>query len=136
MSLSTSPELWWLAVVATFTSLLWAPHILQLVANAGLVPTVMDPSGVNRPEAEWAQRGKRAHQNAVENLVVFATFAILIAMTGLGDGLTATAAMVYFYARAGHFVVYIAGLPVFRTLFFATGVICQLIMAARLFGIV
>ena len=66
------PELYWLALTATMTALFWIPYILNRAMRRGVPGAFLTPLMEAAPvEAEWAQRAKRAHSNAVENLVVF-----------------------------------------------------------------
>jgi len=67
-----SAELTWLVWTALLTALLWIPYILKLLSEQGVTNALMDGEHVAPPRAAWAQRAKRAHTNAVENLVVFA----------------------------------------------------------------
>jgi uncharacterized MAPEG superfamily protein len=41
---------------------------------------------------------------------------------------------VFFYTRLAHYVVYTAGIPVIRTLLFAVGWACQMMLALTLLG--
>lgn len=134
MPLQSQPELFWLAAVAVMTGVLWIPHILWLLAHDP-VKTLINRSANLPIEAEWAQRAKRAHTNALENLAVFAPLVLIVQTQHLTDGLTASAASAYFFARAAHFIVYTSGIPVLRTLAFFVGVGCQAIFALRLFGL-
>jgi uncharacterized MAPEG superfamily protein len=136
MPLPMTPELTWLALTATLTALMWVPYILQLIVQLGPVAAIWDPTGAHPHEAAWALRAKRAHYNAVENLVVFAPLVLLVVLTGKADALTAGAAMAYFFARAAHYVIHIMALPVIRTVAFLIGWGCQMVLALRLFGIV
>jgi uncharacterized MAPEG superfamily protein len=68
----------------------------------------------------------------VENLVVFAPLAIAVHVANLSTAATATAAMVYFYARLVHFIVFTAGIPGVRTLSFLVGCGCQVVLAIAL----
>ena len=134
MPLSQSPELFWLVLTCALTGLMWIPYILQLIAQMGPVGALMDGEGEHPHEAGWAIRAKRAHYNTVENLVVFAPLAIAVVVLEVGDGLTAGAAMVFFFARLAYYPIYLAGLPLVRTLAFLAGVGAQLALAARLLG--
>jgi uncharacterized MAPEG superfamily protein len=136
MPLTMTPELTWLALTATLTALLWVPYILQLIVQLGPIAAIWDPTGAHPHDADWALRAKRAHYNAVENLVVFAPLVLLVVLTGKADALTATAAAVYFYARAAHYVIHVLALPVIRTVAFLIGWGCQMVFALRLFGMV
>ncbi len=84
------------------------------------------------PLAPWAQRMKAAHYNSVENLVVFATLVIVAHAAGVSSGVTATAAMVYFWARVAYLFVYTFGIPWLRTITFAVGYAAMLVFAWKL----
>ncbi|WGH78108.1 MAPEG family protein [Jannaschia ovalis] len=127
-----APELFWMAATAVMTGLLWVPYILSFIGERGLVGALTRRKGDEVGAADWAQRAQWAHRNAVENLVVFAPLALGVALTGAGTALTALAAAAYFWLRLAHFVVYTAGIPVVRTLLFAGGVVCQLILGIAL----
>lgn len=136
MSLTDTPETFWLVCVVSLTGAFWIPYILQLIFQLGPIRAAWDPTGAHPHDAEWALRAKRAHYNAVENLAVFAPLAMLVHFLKLGDELTALAAMVYFFARLGHYLIYVMALPILRTVAFVIGFGCQAIFALRLFGIV
>lgn len=123
-----SPELNWLALVATFTALMWIPYILNMIAVRGIADAVGYPEAP-KPIAPWAQRMKAAHANAVENLVVFAALVAVVEFTGAGGAGTAIACVVYFWARVVHFIAYTFAVPWVRTLAFAVGFFCQLALA-------
>ncbi|MGH1406949.1 MAG: MAPEG family protein [Rhodomicrobiaceae bacterium] len=123
-----TPELYWLTLTALMTSLLWLPYIINRLAEMGIGQAVFNPNSDPSPNALWAKRMMCAHENAVENLVVFAPLVIVLHVTGAATSLTATAAMVYFFARLAHFLVYTFGIPGLRTIAFAVGFFCQLII--------
>lgn len=130
-----APELVWLARVALLTACLWIPYILQLIVQLGPVKAIWDPTGAHPHDADWALRAKRAHYNAVENLVVFAPLALIVGLTGIGTAATATAAAVYFWLRLAHYLIHTAAIPVIRTLVFLGGFACQLVLALRILGL-
>jgi len=134
MSLQTNPELFWLTLVTLATGLMWVPHILQLIAQEGLFQAIYDPSREMPHKVIWAQRARRAHENAVENLAIFAPLVILVAVAGSGTEQTALAAMIFFFARVGHFLAYAMAIPFARVLSFAIGWGCQMIFAFNLLG--
>ncbi len=131
-----SPEIFWLAATALATALMWVPHILWLISDKGLVAALMDGEHDIAYTAPWAARAHRAHLNAVENLCVFAALALAVAVSGTGSALTAQAAAAFFFIRVGHFGVYVAGLPVIRTVLFFAGVACQIVLGAAALGVV
>ncbi|MEM0949976.1 MAG: MAPEG family protein [Pseudomonadota bacterium] len=129
-----STELLWMAFSVLAVGLMWLPDIGQLIAQEGLSAAAYDPARKAEHTAAWARRARRAHQNAVENIAVFAPLAIAVAMTGAGTKMTAIAAFVYFAARIGHFVVYVFAVPYLRVIFFAIGWGAILALAAALIG--
>ena len=76
-------EILYLTYVAALTGLLWVPYILDRVAVRGLLDAVGYPENP-KPQSPWAQRLMKAHANAEENLVVFATL-VLAAHAHLAD---------------------------------------------------
>ena len=93
-------ELLYLVLVTVFTALLWMPYILDRIAVRGILGAVGYPDAP-KPQSPWAQRLMKAHANAVENLVVFATLVLCAAALGISGSTIATAAIVYFWARVG-----------------------------------
>lgn len=132
--IAMSAELYWLTVTAAMTSLFWLPYIFNRMYERGILKALWDPQGDTRADAAWADRMMRAHKNAIENLCVFAPLVLAVTLTGAGTALTAGAAMIYFFARLGHFVVFALGLPVIRVLCFVTGFGCQAVLVMRLLG--
>ncbi len=130
-----TPELYWLTLTALMTSLLWLPYIINRLIEMGIGQAVFNPNSDPSPNALWAKRMMCAHENAVENLVVFAPLVIVLHIAGAATSLTATAAMVYFFARLAHFLVYTLGIPGLRTVTFAVGFFCQLIIGLTALGI-
>ena len=121
-------ELMYLVWVAALTGLLWIPYILDRIAVWGLTDTVGYPASP-KPQSPWATRMKAAHANAVENLVVFAALVLAAQALGVSNGATATACVVYFWARVVHVLAYTFAVPWVRTLAFAVGFGCQLCIA-------
>ena len=69
-----------------------------------------------------------AHENAVENLVIFAPLVLVAQAIGVHTPVTATACIVYFWARLTHFVVYSLRIPFVRTLAFLIGWGAQIVL--------
>lgn len=126
-------ELMYLVWVTLLTAILWVPYVLNRFAVRGIADTVGYPSDP-KPLAPWAERLKAAHGNAVENLVVFAALLLTAHALGVSTGVTAMAAMVYFWARLVHAVVCTLGIPWLRTLAFVAGFGAQLAVAIALLG--
>lgn len=127
-----SPELYFLALTAVATVLMWVPYILARIMTRGLFAAMGNPSVNDPPDPAWADRARRAHANAVENLAVFAPLVLIAAHAGVTSPATVLAAKVYFWARIAHYFIYAAGIPVARTLAFAVGVVATMTFAAAI----
>lgn len=126
----------WLAYSALITGVFWMVYVGARVQVLGLFGALDNISieGENKLPP-WAQRAKRAHANAVENLVVFASLVLCAQGLGVADKpLAVLAAQIYFFARAAHFVAYTLGIPGVRTLLFATGFAAQVMMFVAVGG--
>lgn len=124
-------ELKYLALVTTFTALMWIPYILNMIMVRGLVDAVGYPENP-KPMAPWATRMKASHYNAVENLVVFAALVLTAHALGVKGDATALACVIYFWARIVHYLAYTFAIPWVRTLAFGVGLGCQLTLAWRI----
>jgi len=113
-----TPELKYLTWTATFTALLWVPYILNVLANNKVSDAVGYPESP-LAMAAWAERLKKAHYNAVENLVVFAALILVANALELSNAATTSAAAAYFGARVVHAISYTLAIPWLRTLSFA-----------------
>jgi uncharacterized MAPEG superfamily protein len=129
-------ELFWLTMTVILTGLLWIPYVLNRCQVRGLSGAMANPARGDKPLAEWATRLMFAHDNAVENLVVFAPLVLILAQLDYSTKWTALACAVYFWARVAHLIVYTLGLPVFRTLAFTVGFIAQVVLVLAIFKIV
>lgn len=126
------PEVCWLAATAMMTGLFFLPYVLDRMMVRGLMGTMKNPEDTDNPLHPWAQRAKRAHYNAVENLVVFASLVAAAQFAGVSTQLTVWGCMLYFWARLAHYVVYTLGIPVARTLCFAAAVVGEIMIAIPL----
>ena len=121
-------ELLYLTLVTALTGLLWLPYILDRIATRGLMDAVGYPENP-KPQSPWAVRLMRAHDNAVENLVVFAALVLVANAAGVSNSVVAGAAVVYFWARVVHAAAYTFGVPWVRTLAFTVGFVAQAAIA-------
>lgn len=128
-----STELTYLVWVTVVTMVLWVPYVLDRFAVRGLTDTVGYPAEP-KPQSAWAVRLMKAHGNAVENLVVFAALVLAAELAGATNGATATACVVFFWARLAHAVVYTLGIPWLRTLAFVVGFGAEVVLAWQLLG--
>jgi uncharacterized MAPEG superfamily protein len=128
------PELYFLTLVAVATILMWVPYTLARIMTRGLMGALSNPDPSLPPDPAWAERARRAHANAIENLAVFAPLVLIAAIIGVSTPATVFAAKLYFIARLVHYVVYAAGIPVVRTLAFVVGAAATLVFAAAILG--
>ena len=129
-------ELFWLTLTVIMTGLMWLPYILNRCQVRGLGGTMANPSRTDKPQSEWANRLMFAHDNAVENLVIFAPLVLILNAADYSSKWTVMACAVYFWARLAHLLVYTFGIPVLRTLTFAVGFLAQAVLALAIFQIV
>jgi uncharacterized MAPEG superfamily protein len=132
--LNLTPELTSLAIIAATTALMWAPYAAARFVSRGILAAMGNPGPGDPPAAPWAERAKRAHMNALENLVLFAPVVLIAALAGISTPTTVLAAKVYVLARLGHYAVYVAGIPVVRTVMFMIGLGATLVIAAAILG--
>jgi uncharacterized MAPEG superfamily protein len=126
-----TPELFWLTCTVILTGLLWVPYIINRVLVRGLTGSMANPTPGAKPHAAWATRLMFAHDNAVENLVIFAPLVIILNEIDY----SVYASAVYFWARVAHLIVYTLGVPVFRTLAFTVGFLAQAVLALAIFKV-
>ena len=104
-----------------------ALFIVIILAQAGLA---IDQNGLmaqagsrdNLPEPTVVrQRMQRLSANMQENLVLFAVVVLVASAAGISNETTALGASIFFYARVAHAIVYTAGWPMIRPLFYFAG---------------
>jgi uncharacterized MAPEG superfamily protein len=128
-------ELYWLSLTLLMTALFWVPYVLDRMGVRGLWETLSAaPPAQGAPQSTWAQRAQAAHENAVENLVIFGLAVLAAHALSISTHGTQMAVKLYFFARLAHFVVYAVGIPGARTLTFAAGWIAQIILLASILG--
>lgn len=124
-------ELMSLTAVAVLTAVLWMPYILNTIAVRGIVDAVGYPEDP-KPLSAWASKMKAAHANAIENLAVFATLVLIANAAGISSASTVMACEIYFWARLLHVASYTLAVPWVRTVSFAVGFGCQVVLALAL----
>ena len=129
-----SPEIYWLSITTMMTALLWIPQILNSIIKSGPIKAFLFPDAASQLYSDWAQRSKAAHNNAVQNLVIFSPLVILLLFLGLENELTALASMIYFITRLIHYIMHVLAIPLLRTIAFLIGFGCQLIMGFTILG--
>lgn len=130
-----TPELFWLTCTVILTGILWIPYSLNRIQVRGMSGAMANPSRDAKPHAPWATRLMFAHDNAVENLVIFAPLVLILNEIDYSTKWTVYATAVYFWARVAHLIVYTLGLPVFRTVAFTIGFFAQAVLALAIFKV-
>jgi uncharacterized MAPEG superfamily protein len=130
-----TPELFWLTLTVILTGLLWIPYIINRIEARGLPGTLANPSRDAKPHAPWATRLMFAHDNAVENLAIFAPLVLILNEIDHSTKWTVYASAVYFWSRVAHLIVYTLGLPGFRTAAFTVGFLAQAVLALAIFKV-
>ena len=80
----------------------------------------------------WAGRAARAHDNMLENLLLFAILVLVAHVVGIHNGMTLLAAQLFFWGRVAHAVLYIAGIPWARTAAWGVSVVGLILIFAQL----
>jgi len=134
MNSTLMPELFWLTLVTLLTSVMWVPYIINWIAENGVVEALWRPMNFDhsQPRAQWAVRMLRAHENAVEHLVIFATLVLVLNALSITTSLTVTACAVYFWARLAHFLCFTFAVPAMRVLTFLVGFGAQVTLFAAI----
>jgi uncharacterized MAPEG superfamily protein len=128
-------ELFWLTLTVILTAIMWLPYTLNRIMVRGPAGAMANPSRNDKPQAEWANRMMFAHDNAVENLIIFAPLVIILNLADVSTPATVMACMVYFWSRIAHLLVYTLGLPVLRTVAFIIGFVAQAVLAVAILRI-
>ncbi len=129
-------ELFWLTWTVILTAVMWVPYVLNRLQVRGLGGAMANPSRADRPQSEWANRMMFAHDNAVENLIIFAPLVLILNAADYSTKWTVLASAVYFFSRLAHVIVYTFGIPVVRTLTFTVGFLAQVVLMLAVFKIV
>jgi uncharacterized MAPEG superfamily protein len=125
-------ELYSLALISTATALMWVPYVLARMTTNGVLWAIGTPGPGYLTDAPWADRARRAHLNAIENLTVFAPLVLVGAIIEVSTKATVLSAKIYVVARLAHYVIYVVGIPVVRTLAFLAGSCATLAIAIAL----
>jgi uncharacterized MAPEG superfamily protein len=126
-------ELFWLTLTVILTGVLWVPYIINRCAVRGIGGAMANPSRGDKPHAEWANRMMFAHDNAIENLAIFAPLVLILNAIDYSSKWTVLACAVYFWSRLAHVIIYALGVPVLRTLTFVIGFLAQAVLVLAIF---
>lgn len=125
-------ELYWLTLSLLLTAILWMPYIINRLFEQGVLVGFWDPDGERATKVLWAQRLMDVHTNAVENIVIFAPLVIITHLLEMNTDLTATAALLYFFSRLAHAVLFTFRVPVLRIVAFMGGFTAQMMLVFNL----
>ena len=125
-------ELYCLTLISVATALMWVPYVLARMTTHGVLRAIGTPGPDYPVDEPWADRARRAHLNAIENLTVFAPLVLVGAIIDVSNRATVLSAQVYVAARLVHYVIYVAGIPVIRTLAFLIGACATIVIAMAL----
>jgi len=126
-----------LTMLALSVGLLFVLVMIQSIAGTqaqGIEKMAGNRDSLGAPSA-WQARTKRIVDNHREGLIMFAPLALIAADAGISNTLTVWGAQLFFYSRVAHAVVYLAGLPWIRPLFWTIGIVGTVMMFLALFGV-
>lgn len=109
-----TPELSYLAWATVLTTLIRIPWMVNKVAKRGLGAVSRYPRD-SEPLSPWAHRLWVAHEDAIDNLVVFGILIGVLHAAGHSSTATVLAAALYFWARLVHVLVYAFAVPWVKT---------------------
>lgn len=126
-------DLWILVASALLQwALIMAATTPRLLKN-GLSWALGNRSAEGVVQPEWAIRTQRASDNLAENLVLFAILVLVVHVSGKASATTALGAQVFFWGRVAHAGIFIAGIPVARTLAWSVSIVGMVIVLSGLF---
>ena len=126
-----------LTMLALSVALLFVLVIIQAAAGAAAqgAMTMANARDNLGPPSVWQARTKRCVDNHREGLILFAPLVLIASQQGISTSLTVLGAQLFFYSRVAHAVVYLAGLPYIRPIFWLVGIIGTIMIFLALFGI-
>ena len=119
-----------MSVILTFVQVL----IAAAAANQAVGLTTLAGNREDLPVLTgFAGRAKRAHLNMIENMVLFTALVLIAAVAGKANAMTATGALIFFWARLAYAVIYLLGVPWLRTVAWFASVVGMVMIACQLF---
>lgn len=95
------------------------------IAQAGPRDDLPEPSVFNK-------RATRLKHNMIENMVLFVPVVLLASIAGVSTGNTVLGAQLFFFARIIHAVIYLAGWPMIRPVFWMASLVGIIMIAMTL----
>ncbi|MCK3778533.1 MAPEG family protein [Ensifer sesbaniae] len=131
---AASTEIWVLgwSVVLLIVHILLQGLSLDLAGDLG-VKYLLGPRDQQRvSKSIVAGRLLRALRNMLETYPAFVALALALAVTGKTGGLGAIGALTWILARVAYIILYVAGVPVLRSIVWFVSIIALLLMVVRL----
>ncbi len=91
-----------------------ACQALFSIKEHGLVPLAGSRDGISDQKI-LTQRAKRANQNMIESLILFAPLVLIAAHLGISNSMTILGAKLFFFGRLLYAPIYWFGVPWLRT---------------------
>ena len=129
MDHALSTELRYLIYSGFLMLVLWVPYILAELKMTGVFKALSYPD--ERLLPKWGQRLKCAHYNLVENIAPFAIAVIAGELLNIHTAVTATCAIVFFWARVLHPIAQVTRIWGTRTVTFAASVTATAVYLAE-----
>jgi uncharacterized MAPEG superfamily protein len=126
-----SIEMRYLLAATILTALLRVPWLLNKVSVRGLQKISGYPSE-SEPLAPWARRLWYAHQDALDNLILFAPLVFLLEAADASSAISRIAAATFFWARLTHAIVYAFAIPWLKMLAYVTAFTSLMVLAWEL----
>ena len=121
---------------AVWIAIAWVPYLLDRIMVRGLLGAMANPSPDLTPQSDWAVRAKAAHVVAIQAFSAFAPLAILAMIRIPEDGYPNILAMTFFIGIFAHYVIYVIGITVLRTLSFSLAALSTLALGLRVLGFI
>lgn len=121
--------IFWLTLNIGLVAIMWIPYTLNAFKVHGVLGHMAYPTTGQLDD--WAIRAKKAHANAIENIVVFASLMIICLILSSDYNISQIAELalvgkIYFISRLAHYLVYTLKIPFLRTVTFLSGFALQI----------
>ncbi len=117
------------SVVLTFVLIL-IPATISTLANG--IPVAVGSRDDCPEPSTYCKRTLRLRDNMLENMALFAPIVLIAAVMDISNATTVLGAQLFFYARIGHAITYLAGWRWIRTALWTVGVIGTVMIAIEL----
>ena len=112
--------------------------LVLIQATAGVLAQGLMPLAGSRdnlpPPKPFQARAMRTVDNHREGLTIFAPLVLIAAVAHISDSWTVLGAQLFFYSRALHAVLYLAGVPIVRPLVWTVGLVGTIMVLKSVLG--